>query len=121
MEDKEIQKHREHVGAGLRGLDNIEPQQDDDETDIRIVHVTVGPREFIGEMDMLMYPNYPNGELRLHNAVMVLYQNVGVEGEKVKTLPQPSGEVSIHRGGHSLPGRRQYGAYHAPGREGRAA
>lgn len=76
---------KQPAGTGGTGIDR-EPQQDDDATDIQIVHVTVGPREFIGEMDMLIYPNYPNGELRLHNAVMVLYQDVGEEGKKVKTL-----------------------------------
>ena len=90
MEDKEIQKQREHVGAGSRGLNNIQPQEgdedvkgNDNETDIQIVHLTIGPREYIGEMDMSCYCG---DELRLHNAVMVLYQDVGVEGKKVKTL-----------------------------------
>ena len=101
MEKKEIQEHQEHIAAGLRGIDT-DTQEEHDETDIQIVHVTVGPREFIGELDMLL--SYRE-ELRLQNAVMVLYQDVGVEGQKVKTLLlnlqeklRYTGEVIIYPG-----------------------
>ena len=105
--DEEWQREQQRsLTEGRRGM-VCEAQQDDDETDIQIVHITIGPREFIGEMDMwkvaCLYGD--SGELRLQNAVMVLYKDVGVEGEKVKTLLlnlqeklRYTGEVIIYPG-----------------------
>jgi len=60
-----------------------EAEEDNIETDMQVVHVATGHREYIGQMDMLL--TYPDGgEIRLSNAVLVRYQEVPIEGE-IKT------------------------------------
>lgn len=64
-----------------------EKDQDNEPTDIQVVHIAVGPREYVAEMDMLLaYPD--GGEIRLQNAVLVHYQDIPIkEGEKkTKTI-----------------------------------
>lgn len=89
MED-EKEKEKKLEGPKLDDVGYVgykKPQEDNEETDIQIVHITLGPREFIGEMDIFKLWKTrlsPHSPFRLQNAAMVLYKDVS-EG-KVQTL-----------------------------------